>query len=161
MLNFYLYSISSVSLTAFYIATLVAIGNLLSLLLGVNTGVSTRGNIAGGLGFALVSLPVWWLHWRWLRNQFAQAAGAAVNWHRFYLFTIVCLNAIAMLFSGGLGITALARLGLRASGDTGATFAQAGLYLSCLGLSAGLWLHHWRQFRGEMGELQTEMAQTT
>ena len=153
MLNFYLYSVTSISLAVFYVAALVLVNGLLQLWLGGDVSPSTSKSIAAGLGFATVACPMWWVHWRWLRLQFSQAKGGAITWHRFYLFTIVCLNAMAMLIGGGIGITTLtgALLGLSDSLATGV--AGAGVALFALGLSIGLWLHHWHQFKGNLGQL--------
>ncbi len=51
MLNFYLYSVTSISLSVFYIAALVLVNGLLRLWLGVDTSEETRKAIAGGAGF--------------------------------------------------------------------------------------------------------------
>lgn len=162
MLNFYLYSISSISLTLFYFATLIGIGGLLRYALGLASTpaeiASLQESIAGGLGFGLIAFPTWWLHWRWLRNQFKEAAGPSVDWHRFYLFTIVCLNALALLITGSIGLGGLLRLALGAGPEAADTLARAGLALTGWALSTGLWVHHWRQFRGGMGELQPATA---
>ncbi len=158
MLNFYLYSVTSISLTVFYIAAVVLVNGLLRLWLGVDTGEETRKAIAGGAGFISVSLPMWWIHWRWLRLQFSQTQATDITWHRFYLFTIVCLNAMAILIGGSIGVTNLAGIILAIGDTTAKSLANAGIALFALLLSGGLWLHHWRQFKGEMGELLPRLA---
>ncbi len=154
MLNFYLYSISAISLSVFYFSMLVAVGGALRLLLGVPPGATfaAQETLAGGAGFAILALPLWWLHWHWLRSQFANASGPTLAWHRFYLFTIICLTAIAMLVAGGVGLSGVLRLALGSS-EGPAALENTGVYLATLALSGALWLHHWRQFRGGLGEL--------
>jgi hypothetical protein len=156
MLNFYLYSISAISLSIFYFAVLVAVGGVLRLLSGTSPldQLAAQETLARGAGFALLGLPLWWLHWRWLRDQFSKASGYAVTWHRFYLFTIVCLSAIVMLFAGGAGFSGLLELVL--GGSAAAELENTGVYLAALVLSSALWLHHWRQFKGGMGELNPQ-----
>lgn len=158
MLNFYLYSISAISLSAFYVATLVVVGQLLSLALGAPVSplvqAEIRQTLADGLGFLVVSLPLWWLHWNALRRQFRQAAGSVVAWHRFYLFTVVCLNVVIILVAGSLGITGLIRQILGVGPQSAGDLARNGVFLTSLVLSLALWWHHWSQFRGGPGELQ-------
>jgi hypothetical protein len=157
MLNFYLYSISAISLSVFYFSALVAVGGLLRLLIGapVSDPYTAQETLSRGAGFAMLALPLWWVHWRWLRSQFFKASGYALAWHRFYLFTIICLTAIAMLLAGGVGLSGVLELTL--SGSLGASeMENTGVYLATLLLSGALWLHHWRQFRGGLGELNPQ-----
>ena len=158
MLNFYLYSVTSISLTVFYIASIVLVNGLLRLFLGIEIDESASKNIAAGAGFATVSLPMWWIHWRWLQQQFKQAEGEAVTWHRFYLFTIVCLNAMAILISGSIGVMGLVGVTLGVADGGAEAAVSAGVALFAALLSVGLWLQHWRQFRGGIGELLPQTA---
>ncbi len=119
------------------------------------TSSHAQETLSRGAGFAILALPLWWLHWRWLRSQFSKASGYALTWHRFYLFTIICLTAIAMLLAGGVGLSGVLELTL--SGSLGASeMENTGVYLATLVLSGALWLHHWRQFRGGLGELNPQ-----
>ncbi len=156
MLNFYLYSITAISLSVFYFAALVAVGGTLRLLLGAGAApierLAAQEMLAGGAGFAALAFPLWWLHWRWLRAQFSNASGPVVAWHRFYLFTIVCLSAVVVLVAGGVGLSGVLQLILGAGLSAG-KLENTGVYLASLALSGALWLHHWRQFKGGIGEL--------
>lgn len=151
MLTFYLHSISAISLTILYFAALVAIGATLQLILG-NQGstsalVEARETLATGLGFLAIALPLWWLHWRRLLGRFSQGDETAAGVNRFYLYTVLCLNAIVILFSGGLGLRSLGRLALGVADDLPSDLINGGVFLSSLGLSVVIWRHHWRQFQ--------------
>ncbi|MFQ5577526.1 MAG: DUF5671 domain-containing protein [Anaerolineae bacterium] len=151
MLNLYLYSVSAVSLAAFYVAALGFAANALALAFGLEGGPDIRHTVATAAGVVVASFPMWAIHWRWLRRQFGRATKNEVLLHRFYLFTIICLSAMAMLVSGSAAVSQLAGLLLGLT-DTAAAGVQKGLAaLATLGLSAGLWLHHWRQFGGRVG----------
>jgi uncharacterized membrane protein len=153
MFNFYLYSVTSITLTAFYTGAVVLVNGLLRLWLGVDTSEATLKSIAIGTGLVTVAFPSWWLHWRWLKLQFDRAQGTAVAWHRFYLFTIICLNAMAILIGGSIGVANLMGVALNISDAVAKDVATAGIALFVLLLSIGLWRHHWGQFKGGMGEL--------
>ena len=157
MLNFYLYSISAIALAAFYTAAIVLANGVLRLALNPPVTLLARNDlietVASAFGILVISLPIWWLHWRWLRAEFPRALGAAVSWHRFYLFTIVCLNALAVLLLGSLGIAGLARISLGVAGAGRGDLSQAGVFLFATALSGLLWFHHWGQFKGGRGEL--------
>lgn len=157
MLNFYLYSITAISLAIFYAASIIVVNGILQLAFPAGPVPPARQDtielIAGALGFFLIALPLWWLHWRWLRAEFSRAEGSAVSWHRFYLFTIVCLNALAILLLGSQGISGAVRLSLGVVEPVGRTMSQTGMLLFALALSTLLWGHHWRQFKGGRGEL--------
>jgi Domain of unknown function (DUF5671) len=164
MLNFYLYSISAIALTTFYFAALVVVNGVLQIIFNGSLKPSDQRQvmavIAGGLGYLLIALPLWWMHWRWLRQEFEHAQETSIPWHRFYLFTIVCLNAIAILILGSLGIAAVARLGLGVADSSGRDLSQAGVLLFAMALSAALWAHHWGQFKGGRGRLLPEKTGT-
>ena len=157
MLNFYLYSITAISLAVFYTAAIVVVNGILQLIFPASPVLLVRQEtverVAGALGFLLIALPLWWLHWRWLRAEFNRAEGSAVSWHRFYLFTIVCLNALAILLLGSLGISGAVRLSLGVVEPIGANLSQTGMLLFAMVLSTLLWVHHWSQFKGGHGEL--------
>ncbi|MDX1437242.1 MAG: DUF5671 domain-containing protein [Anaerolineales bacterium] len=162
MLNFYLYSITAISLAAFYTAAIIAVNGFLRLAFNATQipgDQEIMEGIAAALGFLLIALPIWWLHWRWLRVEFTRAEGSAVSWHRFYLFTIVCLNALAILLIGSMGITGVMRIGLGIATTGGQDFARTGVFLFALLLSTLLWVHHWGQFKGGRGELHPPKAE--
>jgi hypothetical protein len=158
MLNFYLYSVSSVSLATFYVATLILISGFLRLVFNVGSDYDNREAIAGGLGFLLVSFPLWMIHWRWLREQFDRQDDRSNILHRFYLFTVVCLNAIAVMIGGSIGATALANLLLSVGGDVPGTWIRAGVSLSATTMSLILWLHHWRQLQSGVDKSVPELS---
>ena len=103
MLNLYLYSVTSISLLLFYVAILVFVRGSFLLVIGGDLDQYAIRTIASGVGYAAVAFPIWWIHWGWLRQLFKRAKGDEVLGHQFYLFTVVCLNAMAILFAGGLG----------------------------------------------------------
>ncbi len=152
MFNFYLYSVTSVSLVTLYVATLVLVKGLLRLALGVEPDYASREAVANGLGFLVIALPLWVIHWRWLRQQFVRAQGGAVTAHRFYLFTVVCLNAMAIMVGGSLGATALANAILGVSSGGADVWVRTGVAFTAMGLSLFLWLHHWRPLVAVLGE---------
>jgi hypothetical protein len=160
MLNFYLYSITAISLGTFYLAAIVVVSGILRLGLAAPGTLLARENamemVAGAFGYLVIALPLWWLHWRWLRIEFAHADGTEIPTHRFYLFTIVCLNALAVLLLGSLGIAGIARMGLGVAGPGDSDLAEAGVFLFAMALSGLLWLHHWNQFKGGRGKLLPE-----
>lgn len=151
MLNFYLYSISAISISTLYFAALVAIGGGLRLIFGTQGPVSelvdARETLATGFGFLSIALPLWWLHWRRVLQREHQEASPPGDGHRFYLFTVICLNAVIILFGGGLGISILGRLVLGVTDDLPTALVNGGVFLSSLALSMALWRHHWQQFR--------------
>jgi len=157
MLNVYLYSVTSISLTTFYIAAIVLVNGLLRLWLGVDIDEEAGRAIAGGAGFAMVSLPLWWVHWRWLRWQFRQTEAPDTMWHRFYLFTVICLNAIVILIAGSVGLANLISAALGVSETTTRGLINAGTALCASTLALSIWLHHWRQFSG-LGQLLPDLS---
>ena len=151
MVTLYLYSVSGISLAAFYVAALVFAGNALALAFGLEAGPDTRQTVATAAGVMAASFPMWAIHWRWLRRQFDRATKSEVLLHRFYLFTIICLSAMAILVSGSAAVSQLAGLLLKLNTPVAAGLQKGLAALAALGLSAGLWLHHWRQFGGRVG----------
>lgn len=151
MLNVYLYSVTSISLTVFYVACLVFARGAFLFIFGAESGQEAVRIFAGGLGFAAVAFPIWWIHWGWLRKQFERAEGDSVLGHRFYLFSVVCLNAIAMLFAGGVGISSLAKYLFGAGNTSPSAMAGTGMLVFSLLLSFVLWRHHWLQFSVGLG----------
>ncbi len=151
MLNFYLYSISAISLSTFYFAALLALGGLLQLLFGIQeppaSHSAARETLATGLGFLAVALPLWWLHWRRVLARGGQPDALPGDGHRFYLFSVICLNAVVILFSGGLGIAGLGHLVLGVAEDLPGDLVSTGVFLGGFLLSGALWRHHWQQFR--------------
>lgn len=160
MLNVYLYSVSVVSLSAFYLAALVLVNNALKLAFGVEVDLETRQFVAGSAGVILATLPMWSIHWRWLRRQFNQAAVNEVFFHRFYLFTVICLSAMAILISGSLTVSHLLGLLLHLHTTSAAGLQKTLTALSVLGVSISIWVHHWRQFKGNLGQFLPAPAST-
>lgn len=153
MLNFYLYSVTSISLTAFYFAAVYLVSGVLRFALGVDADAQVRNAIASGLGIVVAALPLWYVHWRWLREQFRQAKPEDVLFHRFYLFTIVCISALALLISGSVAVTRLMNIVLSAGPGPTLSAAHAATALATFMLSLTIWLLHWGQFQGGRGEM--------
>lgn len=155
MFNIYLYTVTSVSLLILYIAGYVLFDAMLRFLFGVDTGISTRQAIAGGLGYAAIAFPLWRIHWQWLVQHIATADSAirtpqsAIDFHRRYLFIVTGISILAMLLGGGISIMSLAQLALGASENVGMTFVNVGRALFIFLLSTALWLHHWQEFDEE------------
>jgi hypothetical protein len=152
MINFYLYSVSSISLFLFYAAALSFVKGIFHYVAAAGAGAEALGAIASGLGYAAVAFPLWWLHWGWLRRQFDSDRSDQQVWHQFYLFTVVCLNVMVMLFAGGVGISSLLGYVLGARAITPEAASRSGLLVSALLLSFVLWRHHWRQFTSRFGK---------
>ena len=152
MLNVYLYSVSVVSLSAFYLAALVLGNNALKLAFGVEVDLETEQYVAGSAGVFLTTLPMWSIHWRWLRRQFNQATANEVFFHRFYLFTIICLSALAILICGSLTVSHLLGWLLDLHSTSAIGLQKVLTAVSVLGVSIGIWVHHWRQFKGNLGQ---------
>lgn len=151
MLNFYLYSVSSVSLAAFYVAAIFLGDGLVRMTTGGGLDGEGRQMVASGMGVVVAALPLWLVHWRWLRQQFRSAKGSEEAFHRFYLFTVVCLSAMATLVTASMAATRLMKMILEiAQPQDGPRAITAMLALL---LSAGIWLHHWSQFQGGRGQL--------
>ena len=155
MLNFYLYSVTSISLAAFYFAAVYLVSGVLRFALGVDGDAAVRNAIATGLGIVVAALPLWYVHWRWLREQFQRAKPGDVAFHRFYLFTIVCLSALALLISGSVAVTRLMNIALGVGPGPTVSAANAATALATFVLSLTIWLLHWGQFQGGRGEMRT------
>lgn len=152
MLSFYLHSVSALTLATSYGATLLFVYGFLSYLFGVDTGYTSREAMANGLGFALVATPLWLVHWQWLRRQ--SPYGGQATGHRFYLFTVVCLNAVAVMVAGSIGVTGLLRLLLGLEWPASRAAVAVGVALAGCGLSTWLWWHHVRAL-GSRGVLSS------
>lgn len=161
MLNIYLYTVTSVSLLILYIAGYVLFDAMLRFLFGVDTGISTRQAIAGGLGYTAIAFPLWRIHWQWL-NKHVQSTSQSlqdklaiqnsqltIDFHHRYLFVVTSISILAMLLGGGISIMSLAQLALAASQNVGMTFVNVGRALFIFLLSTALWLHHWQEFDEE------------
>ena len=151
MLNIYLYSVSMVSLSAFYLAVIASAVNILKSAFGLDLDAETKQYVATSVGIIMASFPVWFIHWRWLRQQFANASENEVFFHRFYLFTIICLSAMAMIISGSVGLSHLRGLLLTLHESTTVGVQKMLAALLVLIVTLGLWFHHWRQFKGNVG----------
>ncbi|MDH3943788.1 MAG: DUF5671 domain-containing protein [Anaerolineae bacterium] len=152
MINFYLYSVTSISLLLFYTATLTFTKGAFYVVLGADDGNDGLQAIASGLGYAAVAFPLWWLHWSWLRKQFDAAKGDQNLWHQFYLFSVVCLNILVMLFAGGVGVASMLEYLLGAGDLAPRAVARTGVLVATLLLSFTLWRHHWQQFTQRFGQ---------
>jgi hypothetical protein len=156
MLLFYLYSISFISLTVLYFSGLAAADGLAGWLIG---GERLDANpLSGALGFLVISAPIWRLHWRRLLKFSERFSDNVLNSHRFYLFTVVCLTVIAMLISGGGAFTRMFQLLFGAGGDPARQWSALAANLLALGLSSGIWMAHWRQFRLNSEEKWMELS---
>lgn len=153
MLNFYLYSVTSISLTLFYFGFLVFVRGAFLLIFDTDADDAAIRTLASGLGYAVVSFPLWWMHWDWLRQRFSQAEGDDVLGHQFYLFSVVCLNAMAILFAGGVGVSSLVKYLLGAGDSSASGMAASGVLIFTMLLSMALWRHHWRQFTVGFSEI--------
>lgn len=156
MLSVYLYTVTSVSLLILYIAGYVLFDALLRFLFGVDTGISTRQAIAGGLGYAVIAFPLWRVHWQWLvqhiqsTSQFTiRNSQFTIDFHRRYLFIVTGISIFAMLLGGGISVMSLAQLALGASDNVGLTCVNIGRAFFIFLLSTALWLHHWQEFDEE------------
>lgn len=157
MFRFYLYSVTAVSLGVFYTGITGAVKALASVFLDTPYQVldlpfDTLIPISTGFGFAVIALPVWFLHWRWLLRLSVGFDKDDLQFHQFYLFTVVCILVFFALVSGGEAMANLFRYWLGAGLDP---LVQAKAFGGLLGLAitAALWLHHWFQFRGRFGDL--------
>ncbi len=151
MLNVYLYSVSTVSLSAFYLAVIVLAINILKLAFGLEFDTETKQNVASSAGIIMASFPMWFIHWRWLRQQFKDASKNEIFLHRFYLFTIICLSAMAIIISGSVGVSHLVGLFLALHDSITSGLQKMLAAALILLVSLGLWFHHWRQFKGNVG----------
>lgn len=140
MLNFYLYAVSALTLATGYGAALIFVHGLLSYLLGVDTGYASRTDMANGLGFVVVATPLWLVHWQWLRRQ--SGGSDPSPGRRFYLFTVICLNAVAVMAAGSIGVTGLLRLLLGLEWPAAGAAVPVGVALTACVLSGWLWWHH-------------------
>ena len=165
MLSVYLYTVTSVSLLILYIAGYVLFDALLRFLFGVDTGISTRQAIAGGLGYAVIAFPLWRVHWQWLHHHVVSDQSAIRNpnsildFHRRYLFIVTGISIFAMLLGGGISVMSLAQLALGASENVGLTCVNIGRAFFIFLLSTALWLHHWQEFdEEERTEMRGKLA---
>lgn len=166
MLYFYLYSVTGVSLFVFTISVITGLNGFFDFLFQVplepyETIPAYQGALAGGLGYALISLPIWLYHWRRLTRESQRFADNLLTAHRFYLFTVVCLSVMLGIIAGGSGLSSLLRLAFGFSDTLATTYANAAAAFAILIVAAALWLHHWRQFRGRFGDFEALLKPAT
>ncbi len=140
----YLYKAAGVTLGITYITFLLITNALLRLALGVETDLATRQTIAWGLGLLVVTAPLWWLHWRWLRWQLAEATPVLLHEFRRYVLTISGIALLAVFTSAGAGVAVLARLALGILVDSTLGWAQSLLAVTAMLVATGIWSLHWR-----------------
>lgn len=160
MLYFYLYSVTGVALFVFTLSMMSGINGFFDFIFKVplaayETTPGYEGAIAFGLGYALISLPIWLYHWRRLTGESLRFADNLLTAHRFYLFTVVCLAVMLGIIAGGNGLSGLLRLAFGFGDSQAETLSNTAASFAILGVAGALWLHHWRQFRGRFGEFES------
>jgi len=158
MLYVYLYSVTGVSLFVFTISVIAGVNGFYEFLFGVpipayESAPQYQGPIAFGLGYALISLPIWLYHWRRLTQESERFSDGLLTGHRFYLFSVVCLSVMLGIIAGGNGFSQALRLLFGFIDSQAETLSKTAASFTLLLVAAGLWLHHWRQFRGRFGDL--------
>jgi hypothetical protein len=145
MIYFYLCSVSGVSLVLFFVSTLFLASGSSSLAFGHGDAMKAGRYIATGIGIAIPALVAWGIHWRWLLREIPKAR--ETSWFRFYLFTVLCLNVMAMLVTGGVSLSGFARVLLDVAKAPAADLARSSTSTWALFLSAGIWYLHWRELQ--------------
>jgi hypothetical protein len=158
MLYIYLYSVTGVALFVFTLSVMAGVNGFYDFAFNVpipayETAPTYRGPITFGLGYALISLPIWLYHWRRLTQESEKFATGLLTGHRFYLFTVVCLSMMMGIIAGGNGFTNALRLLFGFAEEAAVTLSNMATAFTLLIVAACLWLHHWRQFRGRFGDL--------
>ncbi|MBI3158940.1 MAG: hypothetical protein HYZ26_05005 [Chloroflexi bacterium] len=156
MLYLYLYSVTGLSLLVFYFSVISGVNGFFDFIFQVPIGAyeTTPGYesaITSGLGFAIVSFPLWVYHWRRLMRESMDFTESMLTAHRFYLFTVVCCLILMIIVSGGSGLASLLRMlfgfGESRAGNLSGMSTSVTIFL----VSGGFWVHHWWQFRGKFG----------
>lgn len=158
MLYFYLYSITGLSLLVFYFSVISGLNGFYDLIFNVpldvyETTPGYEGAITAGLGFAIISLPIWLYHWRRVLRESADFTESMLTAHRFYLFTVVCCLMLMIIITGGSGLAAVLRLAFGFGEGRAQNLSGMASTLSIFLFSGAFWLHHWKQFRGRFGDL--------
>jgi hypothetical protein len=159
MLYFYLFSVTGVALFVFVVSIISGVNGLFDFVFQVpmeswQTVPEYQSAIAMGLGYALISLPVWWHHWRRLITESPRFDNTFQTFYRFYLFTVVCLSVMFGLIVGGAGFSNAIRFLLGFGESRPDQFANLASAFTLLAVAAALWIYHWRQFRGHFGSLK-------
>lgn len=158
MLYIYLYSVTSVSLFVFVVSMVAGVNGLAEFLFNAPLSPyemipAQQGPLVFGLGYALISLPIWLYHWRWLTRESERFQETLLNGHRFYLFTVICLSVMMGIVVGGTAFSTAIRLLLGIFYEQAESWSQLAASFTLLLVAGGLWLHHWRQFRGRFGDM--------
>ena len=146
----YLYSVSAVMLAVLYGAlTLLAGGaaGVVAAPAASNASQQARATLASALAGVIMSAPLWFIHWRWAvqeQARWSREPGHTVlrAFHRFYLYSVVCLSLMALLIAGGITVAQLARVALAARVSYPADDWARGIAAAVQ--SAALWAYHWR-----------------
>ncbi len=115
-----------------------------------------RQQLASTLAAVLVTLPVWWFHWRAARRRsFAQRAFLG---HRLYLYAVMVIALIAAVVSGAQAASRLLEWLLGAvdwsQANAAANFWKGALASGIDSLVAlGLWTYHRRELASVPGEV--------
>lgn len=169
MLYFYLYSVTGLSLLVFYFSVISGVNGFFDFIFQVPIGPyettpEYESAITSGLGFAIVSLPLWVYHWRRLLRESAEFSESMLTAHRFYLFTVVCCLILMIIISGGSGLAALLRLAFGFGESQAENLSGMSTSFTIFLVSGGFWVHHWKQFRGRFGGMpgpKKAMAEAT
>lgn len=140
----YLFKATGIILATTYITFVVTIHALLRLLMGIETDIATRQTIAVGLGLLVVTTPLWWLHWRWMRWQLSDATSAIRQDFRAYVLTVAIVALFVVFGSAGLGVAVLARLALGILNDSTTGWGQSLLAVIAMLAATGIWYLHWK-----------------
>lgn len=143
----YLYKATGVTLAVTYLTLIVTTNALLRLVLGSATDLATRQTIALGLGLLVVTTPIWWLQWRWLRWQLTEAIPAAQHDFRTYLLTVTVIALFVTFGSAGMGVVILTRLALGILVDSTLGWVQSLTAVTAMIVAAAIWSLHWGYVR--------------
>ena len=139
----YLYKAAGITLGITYLTFLVTVHALLRLALGLAADLVTRQTVAWGLGLLVLTTPLWWLLWRWMRWQVTAATPALRHDFRVYI-TVIVVTALFLVFaSAGAGVAVLARLALGVLVDSTLGWAQSLLAVTAMLAAIAIWYLHW------------------
>lgn len=139
----YLYRATGITLAITYFTFVVTMHALLRLWLGLADDTATRQTIAIGLGVLVVTTPLWWLHWRWMRWQLADATATTRQDFQRYVLTVSIVALFVIFGSAGFGVAVLARLALGLLADSVAGWGQSLGAITAMLAATGIWTVHW------------------